>query len=520
MRYLPAMILCLVLPIAAAGAQDDSSVFPDDIDSLFGDPDDGAADGTAGESGGETPEPGSWDADPFGEDDLDSLFGEEAGTIREAGTILNPEDAFLESGGVTWNGRFAGSAEAQIRWRELPPSGSEWSEYSDALLFALESRLSFDARPERDYRVAGTFRIRYPFFASITGMNGSTAQVPSIGIYELFADFSRNDRLFFRFGKQTAAWGLSRFYQPADPISTEVKNPEKAGETLEGPLALRITLPVGLHTLFGYVVAKDSYLPANLGELGLDNLGYGLKADFFLPTPERFLFSDTELSLGAYYQKDLAPRAVLGLSTSIGKVALFTDQVLSWGADSFRLTDEELFPGSGIYGTERPEDGLFYSATLGFMYQHSDWHMTLYGEYYYNGYGSTDPGYLEKLLARFGAENAVPPIPGLERTLSVSDLAGYQSTHNSAVSLAFSELFGSDDWSANLFWQQNWIDRSGLVVPSLTFTPWKYLSVTAGARLAFGDDGTEFVMKLSDMSSGEPRRLTGYIAVSLGSGRF
>lgn len=518
------LFLCLALPLAAAGAQDDFSDFPDDIDSLFGEPEDGtadegtdAADGTAGESAGETPEGGPSDEELFGEDDLDALFGEDSGAIPEPGTVTSPEAAFLESEGVTWNGRFAGSAEAQVRWRELVPSGDEWSEYQDVLQFTLESRLSFDARPERDYRVAGTFRIRYPFLAPVASLNGTVAQVPNIGIYELFADFSRNDRLFFRFGKQTAAWGLSRFYQPADPISTEVKNPEKAGETLEGPLALKATLPVGLHTLYGFIVAKESYLPANLGELGLDNLGYGLKADFFIPTPDAFPFSDAELSLGGYYQKDLAPRAVLGLSTSIGKIALFTDQVLSWGADSYRLTGTEEIPGTGIYGTERPDDGLFYSAAAGFMYEHSDWHMTLYGEYYYNGYGSTDPAYLEKLLTRFGWEQS---LPAADRTFSIGDLAGYQSAHNSGFSLAFSELFGSDDWSSSLLWQQNWVDRSGLVIPSVTFTPWEYVSVTAGARLAFGDDGTEFVMKFSDMSSGEPRRLTGYLAVSLGSGRF
>ena len=41
----------------------------------------------------------------------------------------------------------------------------------------------------------------------------------------------------------------------------------------------------------------------------------------------------TEIGVGAFYQRDLAPRAVATVTTTIGDFAVFGEGVASWGSD-------------------------------------------------------------------------------------------------------------------------------------------------------------------------------------------
>jgi hypothetical protein len=451
---------------------------------------------------------------PAPADDIDSLFEEAAekpvevqapsGKPADLGPGSSPESVFLEDQGMRWGGEFNSRIGMLLRYRNLPPQGDEWTRAQQALELDLGAKLFFDARPERNYRVFGKFTTSYPYAANSK-------------FFELFADFNWEERVFFRFGKQVAAWGLSRFYQPADPLSVAVKDPQKPADDLEGPLALKVSLPLGPHNLYLYSVAKDSYLPVDIRQAGLYDLGYGLKGDFLIVVPRNPVMSDAELSLGGYYQKNLAPKAVAGISTAVGSFQIFSDQVLAWGADTYRLSAVET--ATGILGTEKARDGLNYSATAGFLYQNSEHHLTVYGEYFWNGAGSNDPDYLRKLGERYRAEQTGTPA-GLTRSLSAADLFAYQSAHNSAFSLALSEMNNTEKLSASLFWQQNWVDHSGLIVPSFIFKPWKYFSLTLGLKIAYGGDQSEFVAKMMDTGSLEPRRLSGFVDLNLGTGKF
>lgn len=436
--------------------------------------------------------------------DFDSLFDDpDAFVIEEAETVEDPEEAFYEDAAFVWGGDFTGSIGLTASWPELIPQGDEWMDPDEALDLDFNVRLWFDARPDRNYRVFGKFISAYPFDDS-----------SKFQIYELFSDFNWDEQVFFRFGKQGAAWGLSRFYQIADPLSVAVKNPEDPSADLEGPLAARISLPLGVHTLYAYAVLKDSYLPQNPADASITDVGVGLKADFLVSVPENSFIGNGEVSLGSYYQKELAPKFVASYSTGIKEVQIFTDQVLSWGLDSYRLKENSL-------DTEKPEDELFWSCTLGAMYVNNDWHFSAYGEYLYNGAASEKDSYYEDWINRYFAEQTVLP----EKTLVPSDLFGYLNRHNAALSLSWSELFGTDMFSASILCLQNLVDFSGMARPGFTFKPFDHFSIETALSLAWGDDNTEWIIKNMDpqtMMSGLPveRRMAFHILCRAGVGSF
>ena len=454
---------------------------------------------------------------------IDDLFDAPAETTAtEARTIDNPEAVVLESKGLVWGGELGADATMEIPYGALPPATlSDWGKAEDRAGFDLGATLFFDARPDRNYRVYGSFRTAYPFASGL----GS--------VVELFADFNWREALFIRFGKQTMGWGLSRFYQVADPLSVGVKDPQDPTKELEGPVGLKLSLPLGPHTLYAYAVAKDSYLKdsaiawgATSPSLpGIEDLGYGLKGDFLLSLPKNPILSDAELNAGLYYQRRLAPKAVFGLSTGVGQVQLFSDQVLSLGRDGYRLDPglEGIPTPAGtmlVHGASADDTTLYYSATAGAMYVNKDLHLTVYGEYFYNGAGSDDPGYTKELGERYAAE--LIRDDGGPRRVAQSDLFAYNGRHNTGFSASLSELFGSDKLSFGLFWQSNWSDRSGMVVPTLAYAPWKRLSLSLGSRFVYGADQSEFVLKNSSFSGGQATavRFAPFVKLYLGAGKF
>jgi hypothetical protein len=443
-------------------------------------------------------------------DNLDDLFN---GPVEiqpaEAKTIENPEASVLESKGLVWGGELTADADIEIPYDRLPPSTlKEWTRAKDRLAIDLGAKLFFDSRPDKNYRVYGSMKADYPF--------------DKVELFELFADFNWRERAFFRFGKQTMGWGLSRFYQPADPISLGVKDPQDPTKELEGPLGLKLSLPLGPHSLSAYIVSKDSFTSGD-SVSGLEDLGYGLKGDYFLAIPKNPVFSDAELNAGYYYQKKLAPKAILGISLGVLDVQLFSDQVLSFGGDGYRLgSDYEILQGASwpVRTASKDDSSIFYSATAGAMYTNKDWHLTLYGEYFYNGQGSNDPDYTKKLVERYAAESIrADPQNAL---IGKSDLSSYNGAHNTGFSAGLSELFGDDELSCSLFWQANWVDLSGMIVPSLGFAPWKHFSLSLGSRIVYGPANSEFILKNSDFSSGSPAelRFVPYLKIYLGAGKF
>jgi len=442
-------------------------------------------------------------------DDIDDLFSDpESFVVEEAAVIEDPAGVSTFQSSFVWGGDFTGGLGLNGWYEDLVPASDELADFGDGIDLDLKARLWFDARPVRSYRVSGKFQTEFPL---------ETAE-----ILELFADFNWNERLFFRFGKQSAGWGVSRFYQIADPLSVGVKDLDDPGADLEGPVALRVSLPLGLNTLYFYGAVKDSYL-SDASAPRIQDAAFGVKGDFLVTPPKNPILGNGELTLGAFYQKNLAPRAVLGYSTGFGKLQVFTDQAVYWGLDSAVLEDSLDPAATGwpvpVYASSVPDDGLHYAATLGGMYVNSEWKFTAYGEYLFLGWGSTDEEYSSRLLTRYAVEQFNP---ALTKTVSTADIGGYSAKHNSALSLSWSELPFSDEVSAQVLWTQNWVDGSGMASPSVTFSPFDYFSIKWGLTAAWGADGREWILKTGDFTGGllVPRRLMGTLAFTLGTGRF
>lgn len=465
--------------------------------------------------------------------DLDSLFDDPSAlAIDEGETVENPEASLFADQAFSWSGDFTGKAGVIAGWEELPPDTEDLNDPDEALIADLAVRLWFDARPDRNFRVFGKFTTGWPFSASTAVDDPSSptgtgiVTVPNIGVFELFSDFNWNDRVFFRFGKQTSGWGLSRFYQIGDPLSVAVKDPEDPSADLEGPVALRVSVPLGVNTVYLWSALKDSYLPSDGSAASVSDLGFGAKGDFLVSVPKNPIMSNGELSLGAWYQKRLAPRAVAGYSTAFGDFQVFTDQLVTWGLDSARIADGETVewdpdgPGTAVAisvaETEKPDTGLFWSATLGSMYVNNDWHFTAYGEYLYSGVGSGDEEIYALWAERFELESAgIFPV-----TLTVGDMYGYLSRHNSALSLSWSELFGNDKLGFSALWLQDWVDRSGMANAKLTLSPFDHFAVEGGLTVSWGGTGDEWILKTGNPETGAPVRTAASLAFTLGGGKF
>jgi hypothetical protein len=477
-------------------------------------------------------------APPAFADEMDDLFSDPgAAEVTEAKTVENPESLMFAANPFTWAGDFNMSAGAGLGYEKAPADIKDWDKPSDNLMFSLRGRLWFDARPSNSFRVFGKFAAAYPFSTNVltsasattsgttTTLATSSTSINTIQVFELFSDFDWNDTVFFRVGKQNAGWGVSRFYQVADPLSVGVKDPTNLDQDLEGPVAFKATLPFGLNSITAIGAVKDSYIKDGVANASIKDVGIGAKTDLFVKVPDNKVLGNGQLSLGAYYQRNLSPKFVASYSTGIGKFQVFTDQVVQLGLDSYRLTGdtETVSAGPGVSlsanGTEKPgKDKPFYSATAGTMYTNSDWHFTLYAEYLFNGAGSSSKTYYKDFAARYGYESAKV----FAQTLSATDMFGYLGMHNSGVNIGWSELFGNDHFAFSTTWLQNWNDLSGVVKPALTIKPFKHFSLEIGTSVAWGDDQTEWVIKTSKISATEikPLRTQGYIAFKLTDGKF
>jgi hypothetical protein len=467
---------------------------------------------------------------PATADEFDDLFDDESATeIEEAPVVENSVREMFAENPFAWSGDISAEAGTSVGYSDYANEIEDWDDPDENLLLGLKARLSFDARPSGDFRVFGKFTIDYPFSESAVDSDStptatSTVSVANVGVYELFADFDWSDRVFFRVGKQNLGWGVSRFYQIADPLSVGVKDPTNPSTDLEGPTAVKVSIPFGLNSLTFVASVKESYLPKEAADASVKDVGYGAKADFFVELPKNKYVGNGQLSVGAFAQRDLATKAVASYSTSVGKFQIFTDQVVSFGLDSYRLTGDKATvstPGGKVKmpfeDTERPDSTPFWSATAGTMYVNNDWHFTLYAEYLFNGAGSTDEDYYADFLTRLGAETMSGS--ALEKTLSAGDIGGYLARHNSGLSLSWSELFGNDKFGCSAVWLQNWVDRSGTVRPSLTWKPFSHFTMETGANFVWGDDDDEWVIKYTPQGK-DPVRTAGYVSFKLTEGKF
>ena len=466
-RLAAAILLALILAAGVAVAQAIST----DEESLFGPSDE---DDDSAQESLDT-------ADLFGGE---VLVTEAAAADRPAAPAAPPA---VEIGG---SHRFSLTGDA--RWASLADlADAPLEPDSHSVSVDLGATVFLDARPADDFRVFGKVDLSYPFTTDADAQPAREFD-DIVRVTELFSDFSIGDALFLRGGKHTITWGVGYFFSPADVLNLTAIDPEDPDAEREGPVSLRVNLPIDFHNLYLYALA--------------DPIGGGVQ--LAVAPKAEVVLDGAEVGIGAYYRPDRVPRAMLTLSTSLLEFDLFAELEASLGSD--RRFVERAARGSGNrFGlrTVRNSDDLFAAATAGLRYtykpEQEEWSATFAGQYLWNGEGYEDAGLLRDQRVGVAALLAAGD-------LSRGDLV-FQGRHYAAASL--NVALGRDaDWSAGVFWLSNLSDGSGRVAPSLTFRPLDQFSLRAGATLTYGPDGAE----MTPFGS----RVGATLTATLGSGRF
>jgi len=424
---------------------------------------------------------------PLAAQDLsdDDLFGAPE-TVEEAADAAEIDRSeFLEWDAPRVSGRLSGSLG--FSWTWLDPWAFESAMYDDyAMSPALSSRLTLQAKPESDWGYYAALDLAYPF--ALDAAPGEPT-IPNISVYALYANFSRDDALFFSFGKQPLRLGVGRFFQPADDLVSlseiDVSDPDAERE---GPLAFTALWPiprtlssVGLWTVF----PKGAEKP--------EDIMYAAKAKHF--------FGDTELALAAAYKYDAPPSAFLMLNSGLWDLNVFGEAQLKYGSERTFLEPTTPF---GFVAVEYP-DRFFASATLGASYMNQETNLSVLAQYLYNGEAQTEATAQDGLVAFMTAT------PGFELD------ALRWSRHYAAASVSLGELFGAEDLSASITAMANLSDLSGFALPQLSYRFFDYLSASLSARFTFGEEGDEFTM--GPTGPGKPSA-SASLSITVGSGSF
>lgn len=443
--------------------------------------------------------------------DEEDLFGNEDDVIE---TVIEADPSqsiksFLVSDAVRIGGSFSGSIESGFKYHKPWEGGLELLNADEYYLNpSLSAMLFFDARPEENSRFYGSIKSSWPFVKEKQVLVESSPQgkdtigIPDIKVFELFSDFSYNDSLFFRFGKQTINWGVGYFFSPANIINLEkidVFNPEAQ---LEGPVALRMhyPIPASQHNLWGYAIfdAKD---------MKPEDTAVAAKAEFVL--------GPWELGAGAYYKYANPFTAMLSATGSLGKLGLFAEGTAQLGTNRKWVTKINSSPLPPYFETTNIVDydgQWFFKASAGFMYRNSDAKISLVGQYLYDGEGYAPEDRKDRV--KEGQELKALPGPNagiIDGLLKM--LIANSGRHYGALSFSRSELL-LKKMSFSVFGMANLSDLSAFVKPQLSYRFFDGLSTSVSASFAFGYDDGEYVI----LNDGRAMGLS--LSVSLGTGTF
>lgn len=339
------------------------------------------------------------------------------------------------------------------------PSGVEHKISADAA-----GTLFLDARPNRNFRA----------FAKIKGEAAwkNDRLVSRIRLHEMFTEFVVGDRAFVRLGKQTINWGVGYFFSPADIINVGRLDPENPEAEREGPMALRVNVPWGRNNWYAYATVERS-------RSGHRWVALAPKAEVVL--------GGSEIGLGMYYRADRAPRAMGTISTTLGRVSVFGEVVLSKGADKRFVRKTAVTPTTPD-GLEVVTDSetLYAHATAGARYTYSDpdgrYTVTGAGQYYFNGEGY-DGGFIK--------ENQLGLVAlMLSGQLAAADLQS-PGRHYAALSVS-STSARLKGVSPSAFWLGNLSDGSGMFSVSLRYTGWKHVRPAVSVSRTYGDTSSEY----------------------------
>lgn len=410
-------------------------------------------------------------ADFFSVDDDDLFSVHEDGLFGNGGLLVEVdgssdvalEEVFLVNQGVDIGGTYRVQVDSDWAWSS---AGGQSIATGPNVAASVGGTLFLDARPSRNFRAFAKAK------ADTTWTKDSLES--EVKLHELFSDFVIGDRAFFRLGKQTVNWGVGYFFSPADIINIGRIDPEHPEAEREGPAALRLHVPTGRNNLYAYAILEGKAADGH-------RLALAPKAEI--------VFGGTELGLGLYYRDERAPRAMATVSTTLGRVSVFGEAVLSKGSDK-RFVRKTAVTSTNPLGLTTVTDSstLYAHVTAGLRYTYSDpdgrYTVTGAGQYYFNG-----EGYDGHFLKEYG-----PMLWSMIESgpLSMSDVERI-GRHYGALSVRWTnERLRNVD--TNGFWLGNLSDGSGLATLSLAYTGWNHVRPAIGITRTYGQAGSEYAL--------------------------
>jgi len=427
--------------------------------------------------------------DAAGEDDM---FGKAEEVTQAAGSSGEAEgkSEFLKYDQVKVGGSITGKVGYNSIWSPAWDGSAEpFKPEENYLSPDLEGKLTIVAKPTTDFGVNMDFRTSWPFQTSTSVGSGytdnpSTPEVdesrtsvstPNITVWSLYSKFNWQDKVYFSFGKQPLAWGVSRgYFQPADDIFalSPTIDPTDTGAEREGPVSLKTTIPVG--------ATKNLYLIASLPSSSEDPSKID-PADAHLAAKGEFGFGDTEAALAAYYSYNDDPRLLAMASTGLGNWNLYWEAIVKLGSDRYFVREDSSVPLIGLSGAKDPK--AYFEGTLGGYYTDADADLTAAAAYLFNGEAQRHADASE--VYRYYLADP-------ERADAIR-LGMHYAFASITKSNLFHEGLGSDKLAATFIAISNLSDGSGILMPSLTWSFFDYMSLKAGVSVNYGEAGDEFV---------------------------
>ncbi len=448
----------------------------------------------AADAAAENTEQTSLEDELFGSDE-DMLLSEEETSQDNMGgsTALKSDLAAASVEFSTKKLRIGGGLDSSLdlhyRWDDpYSKKADSWKyftkEANGVLRPNLKAHLFFDARPTDNSKIYGKFFFGYPFEKTIQGslpvpqafqsalktdsIPVSSNGVPNFKIHELYADFSAKDIAFFRFGKHTVKWGTGYFYSPADVLNLTRIDPQDPAAEREGAVSLRthIIIPKTQHNIWLYLLPDtQAFKP--------EHTAAAVKAEFVI--------KNWELGVGGWYRYEKAPRLIATLSGSIaGKVSVFGEGVFAWGSDYTYHKNNAGFEAYTI------KNKPFFQATLGGSYANTDTHTSIALQYYYNGFGYTNPDAIFSSVSKRMqiARDTKTPDQKARKIFGHFMEMGNRGQHYITLTLSQNKI-GTEKLRATLFQQFAVSELEGTTVLKLRWNIYKFVSMTTGVNFSY-----------------------------------
>ena len=414
----------------------------------------------------------------------------------------NPVSDALSLGKVRVGGSITGTIGPTFAWSEPWTGGSSFfSPEKSSLDFGLKSMLYVDARPVEDFRFHGSVKTNWasPPASLASDPDQGKKMTTEAGIFELFADFSVGDSVFFRFGKSTVKWGVGYFWSPADVINLTPINVFAPTTQREGPVNFQATIPIK-------GTQNNIYLLTVLDESDLDFDTTALAAR------GEFLVGNYELGAGLYYRNDTAERAMATVTGPLGNFDVFGEAMVSRGSAKSFVTSITTSPPYVLRTrVEDNRDNLYFSATAGLLYADLNNNLTIAGQYFYNGEGYSNE---DRTSLINNAQEVIDTLNNMGQT-ALSETMKQALTgailgsgrHYIGATVSKSQLF-TDKFSASITAIANLSDLSGMVRPSIGWDVTDYFTVNLSSIFFFGSQSSEYGL-------GSNYQFGGYNGVSL-----